>query len=317
MNDPNTSRVTGTAGPSLHRLGAPNQSSRFTFHVSRSNVLTLQRFNAFTLLELLVVISIIILIAAIAGPVVGNFKPNVTASATRQLLDDIARARQLAISQHTTVYMIFCPTNFWTDPATAKWNSTADWPAGTNLFDKQLIGYTFVSLHTIGDQPGRPTVRYLAPWRTLPEGAFITPTKFALDNNNYFYIATNGNPNAYQVRGFSRTGTLAPVPFPLADTLMFNQTKDPYVTVPFIAFDYLGRLLGITPAAKLDIAWWDELIPVAKGSVGASRDPVTKLALASPPSFTEMPPGNSSNAFNIIVINHLTGRAHLEHAEVQ
>src|SRR5579862_1526931 len=75
--------------------------------------LTLQRFDAltlghaFTLVELLVVISVMGLIAALAVPALKNLgKSNVQTSAVRQLLDDIGRARQLAISQHTTVYMV-------------------------------------------------------------------------------------------------------------------------------------------------------------------------------------------------------------------
>src|SRR6266571_5117108 len=93
--------------------------SRFTFHVSRSLVHGTRntehgtRIPAFTLIELLVVISIVGLLAGLAVPVVNNFKPNVVAGATRQLLDDVARARQYAISQRTTVFMVFVPTNFW------------------------------------------------------------------------------------------------------------------------------------------------------------------------------------------------------------
>jgi hypothetical protein len=69
-------------------------------------------------------------------------------------------ARQLAISQRTTVYMVFVPTNFWNDPAFSNPNFTlADRTAFTNLFDKQTIGYNFVSLRSLGDQPGRPSVR--------------------------------------------------------------------------------------------------------------------------------------------------------------
>ncbi len=40
-------------------------------------------------------------------------KANVQTSASRQLLDSVNRARQLAINDHTTVYMVFLSTNFW------------------------------------------------------------------------------------------------------------------------------------------------------------------------------------------------------------
>src|SRR6266852_2919853 len=115
---------------SIKQPGAP----RFTFHVSRfthhtSRITSLVSRStlhaprstlhalAFTLIELLVVISIVGLLAGLAVPVVNNFKPNVVAGATRQLLDDVARARHYAISQRTTVFMVFVPTNFWADVA--------------------------------------------------------------------------------------------------------------------------------------------------------------------------------------------------------
>src|SRR5262249_27308571 len=142
---------------------------------------------AFTLLELLVVIAIIGLLAALAAPVMRNFKPSYTASASRQLLDALTRARQLAISQRTTVYMVFVPTNFFTQqPYLGNQAGFTALPGGSsNLFNKQLIGYNFVSLRSLGDQPGRPTVKSLSSWKTFPEGAFIHPAKFrnvALNN---------------------------------------------------------------------------------------------------------------------------------------
>src|SRR5579872_3782665 len=70
--------------------------------------------RAFTLIELLTVIAIVGILAALVAPVFIHFsKPDVTEAATRQMLDDVARARQLAISQRSTVYMVFIPTNFW------------------------------------------------------------------------------------------------------------------------------------------------------------------------------------------------------------
>src|ERR1017187_6933058 len=57
--------------------------------------------NGFTLIELLGVISIMGLIAALPVPALKSLgKSNTRTSASRQLLDDVGRARQLAISQH-------------------------------------------------------------------------------------------------------------------------------------------------------------------------------------------------------------------------
>ena len=102
------------------------------------------------------------LLAALAVPALKNLgKSNVQVSASRQLLDDFGRARQLAISQHATVYMVFVPTNFFSLPrelATPEFsrrferaharhsNQMAALTAMTNLLAKQLSGYNFISL---------------------------------------------------------------------------------------------------------------------------------------------------------------------------
>ena len=66
------------------------------------------------------VISILGILAALVVPALKNFgHSDATISASRQLLDDVARARQLAISQRTTVYMVFVPTNFWNELSSA------------------------------------------------------------------------------------------------------------------------------------------------------------------------------------------------------
>jgi prepilin-type N-terminal cleavage/methylation domain-containing protein len=258
--------------------------------------------SAFTLIELLVVISILGIMAALTVPVLKNFaKSDATLGASRQLLDDVARARQLAISQRTTVYMVFVPTNFWND-ITGPWPNTwwnnltpAQQTAATNLCDKQLTGYTFVSLRSVGDQPGNPTRRYLAPWQTLPDDTFIAAQKFYTTNT----IVDQISGATYPISVFNYTNTF---PFPM-ETAPITGT----LYLPYIAFNYLGQLT----ADGVNMAGYDEYIPVAKGSVVFARDPVTKMFRFNPPDVSEIPPGNSTNglSYSIVHIDRLTGRA--------
>jgi len=47
------------------------------------------------------------------------------------------------------------------------------------------------------------------------------------------------------------------------------------------------------------------------------RDPVTKVATNLSPLLAEQPPGNTTNTFNLVNIEWLTGRARAEHREVR
>jgi prepilin-type N-terminal cleavage/methylation domain-containing protein len=278
-------------------------------------------FLAFTLLELLVVISIIGLLAALAVPVLNNFKPNHAANATRVLMDDLARARQLAISEHTTVLMVFVKTNFWdsTQPfnaPVARWRPL-DWARTTNLASKQLIGYTFVSLHSLGDQPGVSTPQYLSGWRTLPEGAFISFLKFALPNGSSFLIYTNdanGNPVMNPVVLMDSFNYTVKVPFPLLDTPTYSP-KQPYIMLPYIAFNYLGQRCDDSGNPIQQNA----VFPLAKGSVSFARDQLTHTPKFAPPTVSEIPPGNATNgtSYNLVYVDWLTGRARAIQQEVR
>ena len=289
---------------------SPFHNSSFIPHPSR----------AFSLVELLVVISIIGLLAGLAVPALKNLgKSNVTVSAARQMLDEVARARQLALSQHTTVYMIFVDTNFFNNlPANALSNNHPLSNLCANLCDKQLTGYNFVSLRSVGDQPGRGTTNYLASgWQNLAEGSFIPPWKFLPRTYppTYTNITDVTANRTYYIQGFSRTVWNA-IPYPVWNPAALPSPA--WVTnLPYIAFNYLGQLTTeqLSPAPSPQ----DEYIPLAQGTVAPALYPNTKTCqLGVPASVTEIPPGNSTDAaYNVIHIDWLTGRARLEHQQVQ
>ena len=268
--------------------------------------------RAFTLLELLTVISIIGILAAIALPALKSMKPNIQAAAARQLLDDVNRARQLAISQRTTVYMIFCPSNYWNDPNYGKLASVEQNKAEPRLTGRQLIGYTYVSLAGIGDQPGRHAPRYWSSWKTLPQGSFIPMEKF-WPRNLYVDINTNPPPApaAYRMYGFNTTTN---IPFPTEDSYTNNSGSSVYVNVPYVAFNYLGQLVD----SQGNPTRVNEYIPVTQGNVGFQKDPNTGDVMSHTlPNVSESPPGSFTNTYQIVNIDWVTGRPRIEHQVVQ
>jgi prepilin-type N-terminal cleavage/methylation domain-containing protein len=277
--------------------------------------------RAFTLLELLVVISILGILAALTVPVIKNFgKSGATITGTRQMLDAVARARQLAMSQRTTVYMVFVPTNCWVDTAgnfpNPWWNNLAPAlrTAVTNLADRQLSGYTYVAYGAVGDQPGQHAWHYLEPWRSLPEGTFVALRKFVLSPTNYYTITDPIDPGRFfNVYGFHTNDT---IPFP---TEKGSNTFATRINLPYVAFNYLGQLTFDGQG----LAERDECIPLASGSIFVGRNPDTKACILGPPvpgspDVQEVPPGNSTNlSYNIIHVDRLTGRAVLEFHKMQ
>lgn len=283
--------------------------------------------SAFTLIELLTVIAIMGLLAALLAPVLTHFrKGDTTIAATRQMLDDCSRARALAISQRSTVYMVFVGTNFWLDPLRPatdanQWASFATLcpriatsMVVTQLYNAQLTGYAIYGVRTVGDQPGASHPRDLLRVRTLPIDSYISPMKFLPPPTSFpaapqTFIQTN-----YPIYGFLRTNN---IPFPTVDALtnvpyanqLANNPSTHFPTVAYIAFNYLGQL---TPGDGSLLAY-DEYIPLSHGSVLYS-----KVNAQTPPSTTENPPGNTTNiSYNIIHIDRYTGRARLERAEIQ
>jgi prepilin-type N-terminal cleavage/methylation domain-containing protein len=272
--------------------------------------------KGYTLLELLTVITIMGLMAALVAPTLRALRPNAKVAATRELLDAVGRARQLAISQRTTVYMVFLSTNFWSDIATNSWTpNDNNWKAVMNLCDKQLTGYAYVTLRSVGDQPGAYHPSYLSAWRTLPPGAYIPREKFDAGltfTNTELAPGIGWFPGKLPVPPFTRTSN---IPFPLETTppLYPPPATPQYVSLPYIAFDGMGQLVsgGATNKNR-------ELIPVSEGTVSVARDPNTKAPLmGQSPTIRELPVGNTTNNYSLVYIDRLTGRAHVERRKVQ
>ncbi len=320
-------KVLSVEPPSL-RFGAPGWQGAGSRH---SSFVIRHCRRAFTLIELLTVIAIIGILAALLAPTLKSlFKPDATVAATRQMLDDCARARQLAISERSTVFMVFIPTNFWTDPFKPGfggngWTSVQVGPTpyvttsmtATQLYGAQLNGYRIISLRDVGDQPGRNHPKDLTAVKTLPSGAFIAPFKFTAPLydpiNPLLPVPYPINRPDLPIYGFPKTNT---IPFPTCDIMtnsafvnLYNLGSARFVSLPYIAFNYLGQL---TPGDGSVLAY-DENIPLDYGTMAPALNPGSKLPMQAGPSFSEEPPGNSTNiSYNLIHVDRLTGRARLE-----
>ena len=309
--------------------------------------------TAFTLLELLVVISILGILAALSVPALKNLgQSNSQTSAVQQVLDGVSRARQLAISQHTTVYMVFVTTNFFNlnndkgqslvtglETLANFSGSSAEQQAAqqtalttlTNLLADQLTGYNFISHGHVGDQPGQHQWHYLDDWQTLPDGSFIAAPKFLYQNYSLIIPRWQADQAGQIDSGWTIPSSSLIPPNAKANQISgfarssqaipFPTEKSPGVYyLPYIAFDYRGQLISeVDTYGNYHHAY----IPLAQGSVGYSLNPATKMPVIPTSPVTasdiqEKPPGNSTNiSYNVIDINPLTGRASLQKYQMQ
>lgn len=251
---------------------------------------------AFTLIELLLVIGIIGVLAVTSVPAIRSLtQVNTQASGERQVLDDLGLARQMAINNRRTVYMVFTPPTVAQHLARLATSGNPDRPREElllrSLFTRQYASYALFSRRSVGDQPGQGRPRYLTDWRDLPEGMlFLTNRLVELTKGQWESVsqslAVTNRPLAY--------GTF---PFPTASS--------PDIRAPYIAFDPQGRI-------HYDDGWQPaivgEAVSLSRGSAFYIRNPDGTPDLSAAPDFAISPPTNRVD----ILVNWLTGRAEVQ-----
>jgi Tfp pilus assembly protein FimT len=249
----------------------------------------------------MVVIGIVGFIAALAMPHVSGFnKANTMAAAQRQLLDDVTRARNRALANRSTVYMVFLPA-FWNMLSTIESENQAVQitPQITNLLTHQYAAYALYSSRTVGDQPGQHFPHYLTEWQTLPSGVYIWPGQFnPLTTNMTVYTTNtlNGSTNADLVSAFPTNVSFY---FP-------SISAGATMNLPYIAFTPQGTLgtLG------------NQYIVLTRGSVMYAQG-TNGVPIAGPPDVEEAPPGNETNNPCLIKIDGLTARPTIVQNQLQ
>jgi prepilin-type N-terminal cleavage/methylation domain-containing protein len=239
---------------------------------TRSNIL---RLRAFTLIEMLVVLIIIVLLTALALPHIrGSTESVAIKAATQQVVHDLAFARQKAISQRSIVAMVFLSGDALTMPYTG-------FDPEEQVEVKRLQGaaythYAIFSFRRVGEQPGQPTAGYLTEWKALPDKTFFGTNQF--------------DAGLMNLRKF---------PYPYS--------RSPLREFPYIAFDHEGRCVWFdTSTSSLTAKQSPDIqLEIARGAVFFARDAAGAVDQTSL-QIQEIPPGNSTTN---VFINGLTGRA--------
>ena len=243
--------------------------------------------RAFTLLEMLIVLIIIAMLAALALPAIrGALESRAIDSAAQQLLEDISLARQKAISSRSVVALVFISDLVFNNTEVPLANADAEELAAIKrLKAGAFTHYAFYQFRRVGEQPGQSSAGYISEWKALPDKTFL---------------ATN---NSFSVSDLSKTVRF---PFPFTRSGAPPLPIQPYF--PYLAFDANGRSVEFgNSASSFDIKpTGDRDISIARGAVFYARDPVTQ-DLINNIELQEIPPLNATQ--NVIHVDGLTGKS--------
>jgi prepilin-type N-terminal cleavage/methylation domain-containing protein len=255
--------------------------------------------TAFTLIELLLVITIIAILAAMGLPhLKGWGEGNSMSAATSQLMNDLALARQRAISTRSTVYVVFVSPDITNSFSSL---SATNYARRQKLLSGQYTSYALFTQRQVGEQPGRINPKYLTAWKSLPETVFIATNKFVVLNN--------------EKARFSATYAETNRPFAVTNIFPFPTVDSPYFPLPYLAFDSQGRLISEANPNN-GFQYENATIPLTKGSIFYARDHDGNLVVG-PADVVETPANNSVSNYNNVRVDWLTGRARLERREIQ
>ena len=263
--------------------------------------------RAFTLLEMLVVLVVIGILAGLALPAIrGSLESRAIDAASRQVLEDLSFARQKAISQRSTVAMVFLPGDVLSINYNAAIFDADEQKAVKRLQSGAYTEYAIFAFRRVGEQPGRQTRGYVTEWKSLPEKTFF---------------ATN-QIDAGKIER-------SKFPFP------FSRSKDLEV-LPYIAFDSEGRRVRIDPMTEQavfpaptpsvpSLAPFSPALPhthndndldleIARGAILFVRDAQGAVDQSSF-QLQEIPFYNSTQ--NVVHVDSFTGRAKWIRSEVR
>lgn len=199
------------------------------------------RQRGFTLVEMLAVIAVMLIVLRLTLPSLdGLLGSEAEGMARTQLIGDLNKARSMALERGGAVHVVFMPLyeDIFPINNAAKNLYFLSNPDANRLLGSQLVAYALYSESQPGDQPGKPSPKWLTDWKFLPSGYFLSsqdlhascPSRVRVrnlaNNSPYFNGELELPAIAYNSRGQLKGGGLKGVYLPVIKGGVFPPVKD-------------------------------------------------------------------------------------------